>query len=124
MVISTGMVSIIHAVEPLYCGHLGDLVSCIERCPHLRGNKAFWEHSEVSLIQSCPYFRVVQGCPLTLSLVETCFHTVHINLYGVFILGVDKKYGLSFVSLGSKVAYTGERVKRGSTILWGKVIAI
>ena len=33
------------------------------------------------------------------------------NLYGVFILGVNIKYGLSFVSLGSKVAYTSERVK-------------
>ena len=33
------------------------------------------------------------------------------NFYGVFILGVNIKYGLSFVSLGSKVAYTGERVK-------------
>ena len=29
--------------------------------------------------------------------------------YGVSILGVNIKYGLSFVSLGSKVAYTGER---------------
>ena len=32
------------------------------------------------------------------------------NLYGVFISGVNIKYGLRFVSLGSKVAYTGERV--------------
>ena len=45
----------------------------------------------------------------TLSLVETCFNK---DLYGVFILGVNIKYGLCFVYLGSKVAYTGERVKK------------
>ena len=49
---------------------------------------------------------------LTLSPVETCFHKAHMNLYGVFILGVNIKYGLSFVFLGSKVAYTSERVNQ------------
>ena len=48
--------------------------------------------------------------PLTLSPVETCFHKDHTNLYGAFILGVNIKYGLSIDSLGSKVAYTSERV--------------
>ena len=32
------------------------------------------------------------------------------NLYGVFILDVNTKYGFCFVSLGSKVAYNCERV--------------
>ena len=32
------------------------------------------------------------------------------NFYGVFILGVNIKYGLLFCFYGSKVAYTGERV--------------
>ena len=37
---------------------------------------------------------------LTLSPVETCFHKAHMNLYGVFILGVNIKYGLSFCFFG------------------------
>ena len=74
--------------EPLYCGHLEDLVKCsvwrgvlisgnlllwtpwgpgevsyIERCPHFRGNytlkKAYLGRSKVSLMQRCPCFRVV-----------------------------------------------------------------
>ena len=70
-------------VEPLCCGHLGDLVecpvysgtsllwtpwgpggmSCIERCPHFRDKctlrKRIWDIAELSLIQRCPYFRGV-----------------------------------------------------------------
>ncbi len=37
---------------------------------------------------------------LTLSPVETCFHNAHMNLYGVFILGVNIKYGLCFSFFG------------------------
>ena len=33
------------------------------------------------------------------------------RVYGIFILGVNIKYGFCFAFLGSKVAYTGERVK-------------
>ena len=67
-----------HFQEPLYHGHLGDLVkcpvysgapllwapwgpgkvSCIERSPHFRGKfkNAYLGHIKVSLIQRCPYF--------------------------------------------------------------------
>ena len=41
--------------------------------------------------------------------LSTRSYKAHMNLYGVLILGINIKYGLSFVSLGSKVAYTGER---------------
>ena len=75
--------SVLYTAEPLYCGHLGDLVecpvysgitllrapwepgevSCIERCPHFRGKftqkKHSLGHSEVSLIMRCLYFRGV-----------------------------------------------------------------
>ena len=44
------------------------------------------------------------------SVVETCFHKAHIDLCGVYILGVNMKYGLFHASVGSKMAYTGERV--------------
>ena len=47
-------------VEPLYCGHIGDLVKCpvrIERCLHFRGKfmlrKNTWDR------ERCPYFRRV-----------------------------------------------------------------
>ena len=41
------------------------------------------------------------------------------NLYGVFIFGVNIKYGLLFfVFLGSKVAYTSERVKELFVLLF------
>ena len=36
------------------------------------------------------------------------FHKAHNNLCGGFILGVDINFGLSYVSLSSKVAYTGK----------------
>ena len=39
---------------------------------------------------------------LNLSPVETRFHKARINLYGIFILGVNVKYCLPFVSLVSK----------------------
>jgi hypothetical protein len=39
-----------------------------------------------------------------------CFRKAVINLYGVFILGVNVRYGLAFVSFGSKVAYTSDWV--------------
>ena len=69
-------------MEPLYCGHLGDLVKClvysgapllwtpwgpgevpcIDRCPHFRGKfvprKHVWDTGK-SLIQRCPYSRSV-----------------------------------------------------------------
>ena len=51
-------------VEPLYCGHLGDL-SCIERCPHFRGKftlrKYYFGTQQSVLISGVSLF---QGCPL------------------------------------------------------------
>ena len=56
-----------YTVEPLYCGHLGDLVKCpIERCPRFRGKFLLEKHiynvglRKVSLIQRCPYWYTLQ----------------------------------------------------------------
>ena len=38
-------------------------------------------------------------------------HKAHINLYGLFILGVNIKYRLFCTSLPPYGGYTGERVK-------------
>ena len=72
-----------------------------------------------------PHFGPVANDPhsLTFSPVETCFHKTHMNLYGVFILGVSInidsiKYGLLFVSLGSKVAYTSANACIPILALW------
>ena len=78
------VVQLLGVMIPLYCGHLGDLVkcpvysgtpllwtpwgpgevSCIEKCPHFRGNNILRKYiiwniakcliSEVSLFQECP----------------------------------------------------------------------
>ena len=44
-------------VEPLYCGHLGDLVKCpVQRGVLISGvNLQHIGHSKVLLIQRCPY---------------------------------------------------------------------
>ena len=51
-------------MEPLKCGHLGDLVKCpIWRCPHFRSyiiKKAYLGQNEVSLFRGCP----LRGVPL------------------------------------------------------------
>ena len=63
------------SVEPLYCGHLGDLVKChVKRCPHFRGNlfckKTYLGCSKMSLIQRCP-----SGCPLLYCIQLLLCHT-------------------------------------------------
>ena len=53
-------------VEPLYRGHFGgpSKVSCIERCPHIRGKFLLRKHIWVTA--KCPEYRgvLISECPL------------------------------------------------------------